>query len=347
MARKLVCLLTDRFYPEVINRQIADGFHNWPMAVVPIINTKDVDTADILIIGAPYDRTASFRKGAAKGPDAIVDCLENQIERYERFTGSVPVADCAIAYHCLSDLNRLMPEKMVARVASEYRKCLDRDQFIVLLGGEHSVSTGALQALASLRDPWSITVCQIDAHLDLRHDDSDYRNVPHGTCAHCTVMRRAVELGFKTVQVGVRAYSREEISFAREHRLPFYEWTGDPAPDPAAIIESIATDLVYLSIDVDGFDPAVMPATGTPVPGGLEWFYGIGLIREIFKRKTVIAADIVEVAPRPFDVITEYGAAQLCYSMIAFWEYYRRAAPEKMVASAPVWDEDGGDRCDF
>jgi agmatinase len=118
--------------------------------------------------------------------------------------------------------------------------------------------------------------------------------------------------------VGARAYAREEMDYAREKGISVFEWKGDKAPAPSAIVDTITTDLVYVTLDVDGMDPAFMPATGTPVQGGLDWYYTIELLSEIFKKKKVVGADIVEVAPRPGDVATEYGAAQLCYTMIGF-----------------------------
>ncbi len=284
------------------------------------INCSDPSGANIVILCAPYDRTASFRKGAVKGPAAIVSSLKYQMETFDRFTGSMPSPERKIAVSELRNLNRCSPAVMVDRVKKEYEQHINHGAFVLMLGGEHSISTGALQALASRYDSREITVCQIDAHLDLRCDDSDYSDSPHGTYAHCTVMRRAFDLGFKCVHIGIRAYAKEEMDFARDNGLKVFEWGRGPVPNPEVIVESIATDLVYLTIDVDGIDPAHMPATGTPVQGGLEWYYTFDLLRKLFESKRVIGADVVEVAPRPFDVLTEYGAAQLCYTILAFRE---------------------------
>ena len=288
------------------------------------INCSDPSEANIVLLCAPYDRTASFRKGAVKGPAAIVSSLKYQMETYDRFAGSMPSPERKVAMYELKNLSRCSPPVMVDRVKQEYERHIDHGAFVLMLGGEHSVSTGAFQALASRLDSREITICQIDAHLDLRHDDSDYSDAPHGMYAHCTVMRRAHDLGFKCAHVGIRAYAREEMDFARDNGLTVFEWGKGPVPDPAVIIESIATDRVYLTIDVDGLDPACMPATGTPVQGGLEWYYAMDLLRCLFKRKNVIGADVVEVAPRPFDVLTEYGAAQLCYTILALRETCKR-----------------------
>jgi agmatinase len=294
------------------------------------INCSDPSEANIVLLCAPYDRTASFRKGAVKGPAAIVSSLKYQMETYDRVAESMPSPARKVALRELANLNRCSPSAMVARVKKEYEKHIEHGAFVLMLGGEHSVSTGAFQALASRHDARKITVCQIDAHFDLRNDDSDYSDAPHGIYAHCTPMRRAYELGFKCVHVGVRAYAKEEMDFARRNGLAAFEWGKGPVPDPAAVIKAITTDQVYLSVDVDGLDPACMPATGTPVQGGLEWYYAMDLLRELFRRKNVIGADVVEVAPRPFDVLTEYGAAQLCYTMLALRET-RGNAPRRRL----------------
>jgi agmatinase len=290
------------------------------------INCSDPSGANIVILCAPYDRTASFRKGAVKGPAAIVSSLKYQMETFDRFTGSMPSSKRKIAVCELKNLNRCSPPVMVDRVKQEYEKHIGHGAFVLMLGGEHSVSTGALQALSSHYNSREVTVFQIDAHLDLRHDDSDYSDSPHGDYAHCTVMRRAFDLGFKCVHIGVRAYAREEMDFARNNGLEVFEWGIGPVPDPEVIVKSIATELVYLTIDVDGIDPAHMPATGTPVQGGLEWYYTFDLLQRLFKSKKVVGADVVEVAPRPYDVLTEYGAAQLGYTILALRETRKRSS---------------------
>jgi agmatinase len=289
------------------------------------INCSDPSAANVVILCAPYDRTASYLKGTVKGPAAIVDSLKYQMETYDRFAGAMPAPGRKVALSELKNLNRCTPSAMVDRVKQEYAKHLEH-AFILLLGGEHSVTTGALQTLAARHNSKEITVCQIDAHLDLRPDDADYNDPPHGPMAHCTVMHRAFDLGFKCVNIGARAYSKEEMDFARDNGVKVFEWGRGPVPAPEDIIKSITTDTVYLTIDADGIDPAHMPATGTPVQGGLEWYYTFGLLKAIFQNKKIIGADIVEVAPRPYDVVTEYGAAQLGYSMLAFREIYHHGS---------------------
>ncbi len=280
-----------------------------------IINCASVEDADAVLIGVPYEHGASFGTGAAGGPAAIVACLDQQIELLERHTGTEPAQRYAIAHRMLEAVGHLPPELMVRRVADAVLRC---DAFVMLLGGIHSVSIGALRA-HSMRSPADdVTVVQIDAHLDMREDDSDYNNHDPSRYAHSCVMRRARELGFRTCSVGIRAYARCELRYALEERLPVFEWGKDVEPDIDTILDAIRTDRIYLTVDVDGFDPAVAPATGTPVPGGISWNYGTRLLRELFLAKEVIGADIVEVAPVAGSGLTEYAAAQLCYDMLCY-----------------------------
>lgn len=288
------------------------------------INCSNPADANIVILCAPYDRTASYLKGTAHGPAAIVNALKYQMETWDRFAGTMPSPERKTALVELKNLNRCSPPVMINRVKEEYARHIGH-AFIILLGGEHSVTTGALQALAARQDVKKVTVCQIDAHLDLRPDDSDYSESFYGEYAHCTVMRQAFKLGYQCVHIGTRAYAKAEMDFACENRLKVFEWGLGEVPTPEDIVKAIPTQFVYLTIDADGIDPAHMPATGTPVPGGLEWYYTIDLLKKLFESKIVIGADIVEVAPRPYDVLTEYSAAQLCYTMLALREKYNNS----------------------
>ena len=276
-----------------------------------LLNCENPKEADVVILAANYDRTSSFGKGADKGPEAIRECLDWQIEFYDRVSGWSPVEHKKIAWHDPGDLSQLSPEAMVQKLS---QVCAEfNEKFVLLVGGEHSVTNGPLLAHAAQAD--DITIVQIDAHADLREDDSDYNEKPHGKFAHCAVMKRGFDLGYKLVQVGLRACSATERELFSNPRVRAFEW-GHVQPEISEILKAVSTDKVYLTIDVDGFDPAVMPATGTPVPGGLGWYYTIELLRGLFKQHNVIGADVVEVAPRNGESLTEYSAAQLVYSII-------------------------------
>lgn len=285
-----------------------------------IINS-DVKNADVVILGAPYDMTSSFGKGADRAPNAIIELLNNQIEQYERNTQLSPTNSLLIAYQNLNGLKKLKPENMVRKIKETFGNLYRQDKFIITLGGEHSITNGPLEAIADKSSPSETSVVQIDAHFDLRPDDSDYNDNPWGKYAHSAVMRRAYEQGFKLVQVGMRSYHESlELKFAEENKIKFFEWgkVNEPSePEIKDIVKSISTKNVYLTVDVDGFDPSVMPSTGTPVVDGMSWRYGMQLFDKIFDSKNVIAADIVEVIPRLSPDPTAYNAALLLHYLVA------------------------------
>lgn len=283
-----------------------------------IINCKNLKEADAIIFGAGYDKTSSFGAGAKNGPKEIIKCLDRQIEFFEKYTQTEPANLFKISYKDFGDLNKLSPKIVVEKIVNEYKKHIVAEKFAMMIGGNHSVSIGSLMFFSKQYNPKDVTILQIDAHLDLRADDSDYNDKSASEYAHSCTMRRACDMGFKTVQIGARAYSKDEYEFAKEKNLTVFEWGKGKIPSVNYIVKSIKTDKVYLTIDVDGLDPSVMPATGTPVSGGLEWNYALELIRELFKTKDIIGADIVEVAPKKGENLTQYNAAQLCYNIISY-----------------------------
>jgi agmatinase len=282
-----------------------------------IINEENIKEADVVILSAPYEETASSHKGTARGPEKVVECLNHQIEFFDR-KFKTEVSEVVKAAHVnLEGIEKLSPEETLETIRENCEQLLADNKFIFLLGGEHAVSIGLFQALSKKYDPKDVTILQIDAHCDLRNDDSDYSENP-SNLAHSTVMRHASELGFPIVQVGIRTYSREEYEYFSDpkNNVTVFEWKKN-IPTVEEIVQSIKTKYLYISIDVDGFDPAHMPGTGTTVQGGLEWYYGIDLLEQAIDKAELVSADIVEVSPQPETVLTEYGAAQLCYSMIA------------------------------
>lgn len=297
-----------------------------------IINCKDILKADSIILTAGYDRTVSFGKGAKDGPQAIIKCLNENVEFFDRFTSTEYTEHYKFATKDLGISNDLLPEEMVEKVKTEYYQLINKKQFLMLLGGEHSVSIGALQAISEKFNPNEITFFQIDAHCNLR--DSNFNACPDQShiskYAHCCVARRAYEIGFHIVQVGIRSYVKEEhIFFSQNDKIVVFELSEGKTPSVDEIINSIKTDKVYISLDVDGIDPAHMPATGTPVQGGLDWYYTFRLLQELNRKKKIIGADIVEVAPIKNDFYTQYGAAQLCYHIIG--NYLLKNKPRKAL----------------
>lgn len=284
-----------------------------------ILNAKSVADADVVLLGAPYEVTASSHKGTAAGPAAVARMLDSQIEFFDR-KFKVNVNDFVKTfYRELSGIENLAPEATLAEVKGVCEKLVSEGKFIFLLGGEHAVSLGVLQALSKKFDPGDVTILHIDAHCDLRTDDSDYSDSP-SPLAHSTIMRRASELGCPIVQVGIRTYHESEYKYFSDpkNNVKVFEWgASHKKPKIEEILGSIKTKYIYISIDVDGFDPAHMPGTGTPVQGGLKWWYGVDLLEQAIEKFDLVGCDIVEVSPVPESTTTEYGAAQLAYTMLA------------------------------
>ena len=174
-----------------------------------IINEKNVNKADVIIVSAGYEKTASSHKGTVNGPRAVIKCLNTQIEFFDR-KFKVEVNDFVkIAHLNLGNLQKLSPAATLKKIKENYKKLEKNNKFIFLLGGEHSVSIGAFHALKQKFRPKDVTIVQIDAHCDLRKDDSDYSEHP-SPLAHSTVMRHASGFGFPVVSLVVPTYSQQE-----------------------------------------------------------------------------------------------------------------------------------------
>lgn len=282
------------------------------------INEKDIKKADAVMLSASYEKGISFMGGTVEAPRKILNCLNNTLELFDVDLLCEPAKKIKTAHKEISGLKKLKPKKAIEKIKIEYEKLFDDKKFIIMLGGEHTVSLGAFNAISKKEKSKDITILQIDAHQDLRDDDSDYSNNP-SKYTHSCVMRRAHELDFPIVQVGIRTFSKYEYNFWQKNKntIKVFPWTKNAKiPAISEIIKSIKTKKIYLSIDVDGINPSFMPGTGTPVQGGLDWNYTLNLIEKLFQEKNVIGADIVEVSPQEDSVLTEYGAAQLCYTMI-------------------------------
>jgi len=284
-----------------------------------IINTEEINEVDVILLGAGYEKTASSRLGTANGPQAVIKMLDSKLELFDRTYKTEPSNKIKIGVLDLRNVSALSPEEMLAKVTKESANLIEQNKFIFLLGGEHSVSLGLLQALSKKVNPKEVTILHIDAHCDLRDSDADYSKNP-SKLAHSCVIRRAHELGYNLVQVGIRTYYKDEYKYFSDtkNNIKVWQWgNGNSVPSIDEVLESIKTKYVYITIDVDGFDPAHMPGTGTAVQGGLEWWYGVKLIETVIDQKELIGADIVEVSPMRDSILTEYGAAQLCYTMLA------------------------------
>lgn len=274
---------------------------------------SDLETARAVIAPVPYEATTSYGGGTKDGPRAILEA-SRQVELYDEELDACPY-QCGIATLEPLHIDRTSYEAPIRQTQAVVAAILDRNQFPVVLGGEHALTFGAVEA-AHARHP-DLTVLQIDAHADLR---DSYEESPW---SHASVMRRVVESGVPAVQVGIRNISQDEMQWVREAKPPIRLIWGHEFHQKgvAGVLPEVLEHLtgpVWITIDVDGLDPSIMPATGTPEPGGLGWYDLLGLLRPIFQHKQVVGLDVVELAPAPGLHHPDFLVARLVYKLIGY-----------------------------
>ncbi len=201
-------------------------------------------------------------------------------------------------------------EEVVAEIRRVAVEIVSRGKFPIFLGGEHSITPPLVAAVGEKYK--NLSVLQLDAHADLRRD---YMGTPH---SHACAMRRTLDFA-KTTQVGIRSLSTEEaVDIPSLNTTIFYDWNMRKDPDWMNRVVDSLSENVYITIDVDGFDPAIMPATGTPEPGGLSWYEGLTLLRKVIEKRNVVAWDIVELSPMGGNVAPNFLCAKLIYKMLAY-----------------------------
>ncbi len=261
-----------------------------------------------VILPVPVDRTTSYVSGTRNGPREILEA-SSHMELWDEEVGAdvhgVGIFTLPVMELPFGEMAPLMEE--IRRVASEV---ISRDKFLVTLGGEHSITPPLVEAAAAKYK--GLSVLQIDAHADLR---DCYMGTPHN---HACAMRRSLEHA-RITQVGIRSMSTEEAEAAPGlNTTIFYDAT--MRRDAAWIDRVVDTlaDHVYLTIDVDGMDPAIMPATGTPEPGGLSWYEMLALLRAAISRRNVVACDVVELSPLPGLMAPNFLCAKLIYKILTY-----------------------------
>ena len=270
--------------------------------------TVDFDAARVVILPIPFDRTTSYVPGTRTGPHEILVAsshMELWDEETQTDVHSIGICTLPEIEFPFATMEEVVDE--IRRVASEL---VSRGKFPIFLGGEHSITPPLVAAVAQKYR--NLSVLQIDAHADLRRD---YMGTPH---SHACAMRRTLDYA-KTTQVGIRSLSTEEAAdIPSLNTTIFYDY--NMRQDPAwmdRVVDSLSQD-VYITIDVDGFDPAIMPATGTPEPGGLSWYEGLTLLRKVFEKRNVVAWDIVELSPMGGNVAPNFLCAKLIYKMLSY-----------------------------
>jgi agmatinase len=267
-----------------------------------------LEKARVVILPVPYDRTASYQKGTAEGPRAILEA-STHMELYDDELDADPYT---IGIHTAPPVsgNDDPPEVMVEKVEAETARYLEMGKMPVVLGGEHSVSVGAIRAYERKHPRMSLV--QLDAHGDLR---DSYEGSPYN---HACVMARFAGR-IPTLQVGIRSLSREELPIIRKHDLRIIS-AREFLERPESALEAVdrLTDEIYLTVDVDYFDPAIMPATGTPEPGGPGWYETLRFLRALCGRKRVVGFDVNELRPLRDDRASDFLAAKLVYKIIGY-----------------------------
>ncbi len=265
---------------------------------------SDYEGSRVVVLPVPYDSTASGWVGSREGPAAIIEASEN-MELYDIGIGREPYL---VGIHTLPELavHAGGPEAMVARIEEVVGELLDGGKFVVTLGGEHTVAVGALRAHAKRTQ--GLSVLAFDAHADLR---DSYMDTPY---SHACTLRRALECA-PVVQVGLRSAEREEQELIRERGLPFYSPQEYRAAGPESIAAQLAED-VYITIDLDAFDPSQVAAVGTPEPGGLLWDEVSELLETVARTGRIVGFDVTELAPSLGPRANAQLAAKLTYRLI-------------------------------
>lgn len=271
----------------------------------------DYRRSKFAVLSIPYDGTVSFQVGTRRGPRAIITAsqqVELFDEEYEREFYEVGVAT-------LPPLapNMAGPKQMCDDIHAAAKKVVADRKFLITLGGEHSITPPLVRAVKAKHK--KLSVLQIDAHADLR---DSYEDTPH---SHACAMRRVWEMGVPVVGVGIRNYSVDEHRFMKKRKISVIA-SRQTREDPDWIERAIdgLSENVYVTIDIDGFDPAYAPGTGTPEPGGMDWFQVNDLLKAVAMNRKIVAADVVEVLPLPGSAQTEFLAAKLIYKLIAHVE---------------------------
>lgn len=278
---------------------------------------SELERARAVILPVPYEATTSFGGGTRAGPAAVLEA-SRYIELYDQELDAEPY-EVGIATLPALELSNAGPAEAIPQLRAAYDRLLDTmpGRFLITLGGEHSITSAPVLAWADrlerAQQPRRLSVLQLDAHADLR---PEYEGTPY---SHASVMHRVHER-VDIVALGIRALTREERELARgsdhiHHVLADDAHAGDVGTHE---VVELLTDDVYITCDVDVFDPALVPSTGTPEPGGLTWYPVLELLRRVFRERHVVGCDVVELAPIPGLAAPDFLVAKLVYKMIGY-----------------------------
>jgi len=263
------------------------------------------ETAKIVLIPVPYDGTSTWQKGANNGPDAFLEASEN-MELYDVETDSevykngVFLADAVV--------ENTSPEEMVNAVHISAKSYINKNKFVTLIGGEHSISIGSIRAFNECFN--NLTVLQIDAHADLR---KEYEGT---NCNHACAVYEASQ-NTNLIQVGIRSMDKIEKTVMDLDKVFFaHDILTDDYWMENAI--DLMTENVFITFDLDALDPSIMSSTGTPEPGGLLWYETLDFLKKVFEDKNVVGFDIMELCPNERNKSSDFLAAKLYYKMLSY-----------------------------
>ncbi len=259
----------------------------------------------IVLVSVPYDETSTWMKGAERGPSAIMEASRN-LELYD-----IETEREVYRHGIYTDEPLKVPasaELMVNHVQQTVRDWLNLGKFVVTIGGEHSVSVGAVRAHHEIYNKMS--VLQLDAHADMRQE---YLGSPYN---HACTMARIREL-CPVTQVGIRSMDIEETKNIDQKRIFFQERIIQQENWIDKVIETLS-DQVYLTLDLDVLDPSIMPSTGTPEPGGMDWYSILSLMRRATEKRELIGFDVVELCPSEQNRAPDFLAAKLIYKILGY-----------------------------
>jgi len=263
------------------------------------------DNASILFQSIPYDGTSTWGKGADNALEAFLEAAEN-MEVYDIETNSEVYKKGVYMYPPLADMNS--PEEMFLKSYDRAKNMLATNKFVTFFGGEHSISIGVIKAVYE-KYP-DITILQLDAHADLR---KDYMGTPYNhACALHDASRHT-----NLIQVGIRSMTDCELEYMNRDQVFFAEDIYGTTDWIQRSIDMMGQK-VYITFDLDGLDPSIMPATGTPEPGGLDWNTTIRYLRKVFEQREVVGFDLVELAPIEGNKAPNFLTAKLYYKMLSY-----------------------------
>jgi agmatinase len=267
----------------------------------------DFETAAVAVLGLPYESSTTYGKGTYAGPEAII-AASNQVELYDEELQR-QTCETGIATIRPAEAFAMRPQEAVNQISDACKQLLAQQKFVVGLGGEHTITVGMVQAIKAYYP--DIRVLQLDAHSDLR---DSYNGSPYN---HACVMARVQEM-CPYVGVGIRSGIANERNLLRESCRLFYahEMRADDKW-PEKVSESLGQP-VYITIDLDFFDPSVVPSVGTPEPGGFHWYETLALLRRIARSHKIVGFDVVELLPKAGFPASDFFAAKLIYRLLGY-----------------------------